>query len=261
MGYGSKLAGARGMTSMLNISVTTTCDLLATKIIRSISGRGVNVVRFQSSKLCLAEQGTRSFDLNVIDYSSQISGQDLCFEIPRQLPKSTPTIAIVSDTHQEQSVQLLNAGVDRCLPISFDENHFSAVARALTRRNHGLTSSLSEYGPLVFHHETKKTFIRGVEVELTSRESQVLEIVLKRIGQIISKETFIEEIGLDCFELSSSAIEVYIHRIRKKIPQEVLPIRNIKRCGYLLGRYAPTLARSDSEASPFEKHHPGLAMR
>jgi DNA-binding response OmpR family regulator len=62
-------------------------------------------------------------------------------------------------------------------------------------------------------------------------------VLLRRVGQIISKEDFVQEMAPDNMELNSSAIEVYIHRLRKKVSTELLPIRNIKRCGYFLRKY------------------------
>ena len=67
-----------------------------------------------------------------------------------------------------------------------------------------------------------------------------MDVLLRRVGQIISKEEFVQDIDPDNMELSNSAIEVYIHRLRKKVGPEVLPIRNIKRCGYFLPRDKPS---------------------
>jgi DNA-binding response OmpR family regulator len=58
------------------------------------------------------------------------------------------------------------------------------------------------------------------------------------MGQIISKEDFVRAIDPNNMDLNSSAIEVYIHRLRKKISNDVLPIRNIKRCGYFLRKFS-----------------------
>jgi len=57
----------------------------------------------------------------------------------------------------------------------------------------------------------------------------------------------LQEMGLDNVDLDSSAIEVYIHRLRKKISNDLLPIRNIKRCGYFLTRYSPTEVTHDKQ--------------
>ena len=227
------------MRSMLRVAVATADDALAQKIARAVSQRDMHIVRLQSFTLCASSLAAPDFDLIAMDYSNHRLEEEAGLYVHRLLRKSTPTIAFVSDNHVDLAVKLLNAGVDRCMPVSFDEDHFSAVVRALTRRNQGLASSVSAYGVLSFHHETKRTYIQGVEVELTARETQVLEVLLRRVGQLIPKDAFVEEMGPDSIDINSSAVEVYIYRLRKKIPHDVLPIRNIKRCGYFLQRFTP----------------------
>jgi DNA-binding response OmpR family regulator len=134
----------------------------------------------------------------------------------------------------------LDAGVDRFLVEPFDEQHFGAVVRALMRRRQGHVSSVTQYGHLSFDHGLKQLQVDGAGVELTTREAQVMDVLLRRVGQIISKEEFVQDMDPDNMELNSSAIEVYIHRLRKKVSAEVLPIRNIKRCGYFLPRFKPS---------------------
>ncbi|MGI9151413.1 MAG: response regulator transcription factor [Limnohabitans sp.] len=230
------------MRSMLCVAVATADDVLAKKIARAMPQSEMRIVRLPSINPRAPSPASTDFDLIAMDYSNHRIDEVASSYLQRCLSKSTPSIAIVSDGHVDLAVQLLNAGVDRCLPVSFDEDHFRAVVRALTRRSQGLASSVSAYGALSFHHATKRTCIHGVEVELTARETQVLEVLLRRVGQLISKETFIEAMGPDSIDINSSAVEVYIYRLRKKIPHDVLPIRNIKRCGYYLRRFTPALS-------------------
>ena len=227
---------------MLRVAVATVDDGLAQKIARAMPQSDMRIVRLPSFKLNASAAATSGFDLIAMDYSNHRIDEVAALSVHRSLSNATPIIAIVSDRQVDLSVQLLNAGVDRCLPVSFDEDHFNAVVRALTRRRQGLVSSVSAYGALTFHHDTKRACIDGVEVGLTARETQVLEVLLKRVGQLIPKEAFIEAMGADGMDLSNSAVEVYIYRLRKKIPNEVLPIRNIKRCGYFLRRLTPTIS-------------------
>ncbi len=109
------------------------------------------------------------------------------------------------------------------------------------RRRQGHVSSVTQYGPLSFDHGLKQLHVHGAAVDLTTREAQVMDVLLRRVGQIISKEDFVQEMEPDNMELNSSAIEVYMHRIRKKVSADVLPVRSIKRCGYFLRKYNPSL--------------------
>jgi DNA-binding response OmpR family regulator len=222
---------------MLEVAVATACDALAQKVSGALPRLESGLSRYVSLSHLLTARGDKRFDLIVLHHPHDGFHEGVYTRLDRYLPKATPAIAIVPEQHLACSVPLLNAGVDRCLPESFDDSHFSAVVRALTRRRHGLVSSVTQYGDLRFHHETKQASLQGQEIELTRREAQVLEVFLKRLGQIIPKETFIEEMDPHHFDLSPASVEVYIYRLRQKIPSDHLPIRNIKRCGYLLNRF------------------------
>jgi DNA-binding response OmpR family regulator len=100
-----------------------------------------------------------------------------------------------------------------------------------------MTASVCHYGALSFNHATQQACVAGVVLDLTPREAQVLDILLKRVGQIIPKERLLQDIAPDNMAINTTAAEVYIHRLRKKISHDLLPVRNIKRCGYLLPRY------------------------
>ncbi len=157
------------------------------------------------------------------------------------------TIAIVPSRQPLWAVQLLDAGVDRYVMEPFDALHLAAVARALLRRRVGRVSSLTHYRSLSFDHERQQLLVHGLPVTLTTREAQVLGVLLRRVGQIISKEEFVQSIDPDNLDLSSDTIEVYIHRLRRKISHDVLPIRNIKRCGYFLKPDVPILKESTDD--------------
>lgn len=223
--------------SMLDIVLLSNDERMARKTVAALAQMQARVAQGPASLLHSPTWPERRVDLLVLHHEPLM-------EQPETLTKDvpyltdTPSIAIIPDHLIAGAATFLDAGFDRCLPESFDAGHLAAVARALTRRIHGLTSSVSLYGPLSFNHDTKRVHMDGVEIELTTREVQVLEILLKRIGQIISKEDFVRDIDPNNMDLNSSAIEVYIHRLRKKIGNDVLPIRNIKRCGYFLKRFS-----------------------
>lgn len=224
---------------MLEIALTTRSENLAQKISQAFPSVDSSMTRYDCLSQLSSAKRDKEFDLIVLHHPHACIDKEMNVSIVRHLSRSTPALAIVSDKYPECSVQLLNAGIDRCLPESFDVNHFSAVARALTRRLQGRASSVTQYGALSFNHETKRASIFDNEVDLTKREAQVLEVLLMRVGQIISKENFIEEMDPSNIDLNASAVEVYIHRLRKKIKAEHLPVRNIKRCGYFLRRFDP----------------------
>ncbi len=225
---------------MLDVALFTGDDQIAEKVQRALSFASAKVERLTWPPRMSSAVINRPRDLIVLHPAHLDRQQRTDFERIVQLREATPSIAIVTDQQANEALHLLDAGVDRFLVEPFDEQHFGAVVRALIRRRQGHVSSVTQYGDLRFDHRLKQLHVHGVAVELTAREAQVMDVLLRRVGQIISKEEFVQEIEPDNMELSSSAIEVYVHRLRKKVSTEVLPIRNIKRCGYFLPRDKPS---------------------
>lgn len=225
---------------MLDVALFTVDDQIADKVRRALSFASAKVERLAWQPRMSSAVMDRPRDLIVLHPTHLDRQQRSDFERIVQLREATPSIAIVTDQQADDAVHLLDAGVDRFLVEPFDEQHFGAVVRALMRRRQGHVSSVTQYGGLSFDHGLKQLHVHGAAVDLTTREAQVMDVLLRRVGQIISKEEFVQDIDPDNMELSNSAIEVYIHRLRKKVGPDVLPIRNIKRCGYFLPRDKPS---------------------
>ena len=232
---------------MLDVALFSVDDQIADKVRRALSFAGAKVERLAWQPRMGSAVMDKPRDLIVLHPTHLDRQQRSDFERIVQLREATPSIAIVTDQQADDAVHLLDAGVDRFLVEPFDEQHFGAVVRALMRRRQGHVSSVTQYGGLSFDHGLKQLHVHGEAVDLTTREAQVMDVLLRRVGQIISKEEFVRDMDPDNMELNSSAIEVYIHRLRKKISNDILPIRNIKRCGYFLKRLTP----SDADRSPW----------
>lgn len=222
---------------MFDVALFVQDDVLAQRLRFTLEGMGAKVARYGALSNDSTLWRSYNFDLMVAHPTSTVMDLANTF-----MPKPcgalrAATLAVVPDLHMAFAPDLLDAGFDRCLPLSLDGAIFCAEVRALTRRSQGMAVSISHYGALSFNHATQCAYVSGVAVDLTAREAQVLDILLKRVGQIVSKDFFIQEIGPDNMALNSSAAEVYIHRLRKKINHDLLPVRNIKRCGYFLPRY------------------------
>ena len=225
---------------MLDVALFTGDDQIAEKVRRALSFASAKVERMAWQPRMNSAVMDRPRDLIVLHPTHLDRQQRSDFERIVQLREATPSIAIVTDQQADDALHLLDAGVDRFLIEPFDEQHFGAVVRALMRRRQGHVASVTQYGGLSCDHGLKQLHVHGAAVDLTTREAQVMDVLLRRVGQIISKEEFVQDMDPDNMELNSSAIEVYIHRLRKKVSPEVLPISNIKRCGYFLPRDKPS---------------------
>ena len=211
-------------------------EALARRLRHAFKDMGARVECYACLPKDSAAWQSRKFDLLVVHATPSQMALTNSSGRPRDWAQSAATIALVPQEHMVFAHDFLDAGFDQCLPLSLDSPSLRAFVRTLLRRRQGLAESVSHYGALSFNYVTQQAFLGDVAVNLTHREAQVLEILLKRVGQIVPKERFIQDIAPDNHICHSNAAEVYIHRLRKKFSDEILPVRNIKRCGYLLPR-------------------------
>jgi two-component system, OmpR family, response regulator len=222
---------------MLDVALFSQDEVLVQKIRHALKNMAVRVERYEVFSQDTAQWRSRKFDLMVVHPILSVMDVVSTWVRDNRWAKPAAILVLVPENHMVFAPSLLDAGFDRCLPETVEATCLCAEIRALTRRNQGMLVSVSHYGALSFDHATQRAYVSGVAVDLTVREAQVLDILLKRVGQIIPKESFLQDIAPDNMAMNTTAAEVYIHRLRKKISHDLLPVRNIKRCGYLLPRY------------------------
>ncbi|HTJ97957.1 MAG TPA: winged helix-turn-helix domain-containing protein, partial [Rhodocyclaceae bacterium] len=104
---------------------------------------------------------------------------------------------------------------------------------ALTRRGTGLPT-LIELGALSYDQSERIARVNGLSVDLSARELELLEVMLLRVGRLVSKEHLIDHLCAWGEEVSTNAIEVYIHRLRKKLEPGGVKISTMRGLGYCL---------------------------
>ena len=105
---------------------------------------------------------------------------------------------------------------------------------ALLRRSGGWASSTLSAGPVALDTSRQELKVNGTEIELTSFEYRVIEHLMMRAGEVISKMELTDRLYDQDFERDSNVIEVFIGRLRKKMdPDNTLqPIETLRGRGY-----------------------------
>jgi two-component system OmpR family response regulator len=130
-------------------------------------------------------------------------------------------------------VRGLDLGADDYLTKPFELPELEARLRALYRRSHGAGPEI-EHGPLLFDNIGRRAYVNGEPLELSARELSVLEVLLLRIGRVISKDQINHHLCDFEQDLGANAIEVYMHRLRRKLEPAGIVIRTVRGLGYLL---------------------------
>lgn len=147
-----------------------------------------------------------------------------------------PILVLTARDSTEALINALDGGADDYLRKPFDMDELLARLRALMRRpGQALGLRLSERN-VEFDTAHRRVRIAGRDVELSRKELAALELMLRRIGTVVSKAHI--EASLYGFdeEVGSNAIEVLIHRLRKKLAgaHAELEIHTLRGIGYVL---------------------------
>lgn len=147
---------------------------------------------------------------------------------------TAPVIILTARDDLDDRVRGLDLGADDYLTKPFKLPELEARLRAQIRRNNSILGSTIEYGPLVLNITDKMLIVNGETMPLSPREFSVLEMLLTRVGRVVSKDAIIEALSKWDEGVGNNAIEVYIHRIRKKLEPLGINVLTIRGLGYLL---------------------------
>ncbi|MBT76628.1 MAG: DNA-binding response regulator [Chromatiales bacterium] len=163
------------------------------------------------------------------------SGTEL-IESLRRDGKEFPVLILTARDHWQDKVDGLNAGADDYVVKPFNLDELVASINALLRRSAGHAQPLISHGALSVDTGSQEVRVDGILVTLTAFEYRVLEVLLLRAGQVITKAELTDQLYDQDFERDSNVIEVLITRLRKKLdPQRKLGlIETLRGRGYMI---------------------------
>lgn len=159
--------------------------------------------------------------------------------------KKFPILILTARDHWEDKVQSLNAGADDYVVKPFNLDELCARINALLRRSAGQARAIIVRGPVALDTLAKEVKVDDRVVELTAYEYRVLEMLMMRPGQVITKAELTDQLYDQDFERDSNVLEVLITRLRKKLD----PDRSLNLIETLRGR-GYRIADSGDEDSP-----------
>ena len=156
-------------------------------------------------------------DLAIIDLGlPEMSGLDIIRNV-REQGKTYPILILTARDRWEDKVDGLEAGADDYVVKPFHVEEVTARVNALLRRTGGWASSTMTAGPVSLDMSRQELKVNDASVELTSYEYKIIEYLMVRTGQVISKTELTERLYDQDFERDSNVIEVFIGRLRKKM--------------------------------------------
>ena len=178
-----------------------------------------------------AEYDCVLLDLNLPD----VGGED-CLRALRERNPGLSAIVVTARGGVMDRVRLLELGADDYLVKPVDLDEVTARLRAITRRAQQAQaggSGVLTHGALRLQPARRAATWKGNVVPLTNREFWLLETLVRKKGQIISRERLEEALYGWGDEVDSNAVEVYIPHLRRKF--EPALIKTVRGVGYHLG--------------------------
>jgi DNA-binding response OmpR family regulator len=174
------------------------------------------------------------YDAAVLDIGLPgLNGLELVRRLRQHRQAHLPVLMLTARDSVEDRVLGLDVGADDYLVKPFAVPELLARLRALIRRGHGQGTAAVVIGDLAVDTVGRTVERGGRPVELTAREYLVLEMLARRVGQVVSRTELSEHVYDFDTDRDPNVLEVFISRLRKKLGPPVL-IHTRRGLGYVL---------------------------
>jgi DNA-binding response OmpR family regulator len=203
---------------------------------RALAKAGLEVDAVGSVADADASLRTVSYAAIVLDLGlPDADGLDLLDQMRRRRDQ-TPVLILSARDGLDDRVSGLNKGASDYLPKPFATEELIARLQALLRRPPGPGGPTLTLGNLTLKTDGRQAEVGGRMLPLPAREIDVLEVLLKRSGRVVSLDALQGQVFGSSQDVASNAIEVYIHRLRKVLAETGanVKIHTIRGAGYLM---------------------------
>lgn len=186
------------------------------------------------------------YDLIVLDVMlPQRDGWSLLRNL-RQAGKETPVMFLTARDQIEDRVHGLELGADDYLVKPFAFAELLARVRNLLRRHPGRESETLQVADLELDVRRRRAFRGGRRIDLTAKEFALLELLMRREGEILPRTLIASQVWDMNFDSDTNVVEVAMKRLRTKVDTgfETRLIHTVRGMGYVLESH------SESSASP-----------
>jgi two-component system response regulator MprA len=174
-------------------------------------------------------------DLVVLDLGlPQLDGIEVCRQL--RADGDVPILILTARTETDDRVTGLDSGADDYLVKPFERQEFLARIRALLRRRPPRGSASLAVGDLDLNPDTREVQRGGREIELTNREFELLEYLMRNERLVVSRQRLLDEVwGYDP-TAATNTIDVFVSNLRRKLEAggEARLLHTKRGAGYVL---------------------------
>jgi len=209
---------------------------IALALQRSLRMEGHEVKVARDGELALEEVGAFAPDLLILDLGLPgLDGLEVARRI-REDGNDVPILILTARDALESRVEGLDIGADDYLVKPFERQELLARMRALLRRRPPRGMAPLRVGDLTLNPDTHEVMRGDRPVELTQREFELLEYLMRNERLVISRQRLLDEVwGYDPFSITNT-IEVFVSNLRRKLEAGGEPrlLHTVRGAGYVL---------------------------
>ena len=145
-----------------------------------------------------------------------------------------PVILVTAKTSEIDKVKGLDGGADDYIAKPFGVMEMIARVKALLRRSGGMEENMLTCGNVTLDGEKRMVYVDGKSIELTYKEFELLKLLMKNHGIVISRDVIMERVWDSSFEGESRTIDVHVRTLRQKLGDGGSIIKTIRNVGYMV---------------------------
>ncbi|MEK4427268.1 response regulator transcription factor [Solibacillus sp. FSL K6-1523] len=205
-----------------------------------LENEGMETEKAEDAMEALKMLEKSAFDLIILDIMMpKMDGIQACMKIREE--RSMPIIMLSAKSEDMDKIQGLAAGADDYLSKPFNPLELIARVKSQLRRYKKYNAepvvdkSILEIGELTVNTNTRQVWVQKKEVRLTPKEFDILELLARNKGIVLSVAKIYEAVWKEDFFKSDNTVMVHITKIRDKIevePKRPIYIKTIWGVGY-----------------------------
>ncbi|HYD19534.1 MAG TPA: response regulator transcription factor [Patescibacteria group bacterium] len=209
---------------------------LSEAIAESLANAGFAVDRVARGEDALSVTADQQYDALVLDLGlPDMDGMDVLKAL-REKKNAVPVLMLTARDALSDKIDGLNRGADDYMVKPFETDELIARLKALLRRPAETLSEIIKVGNLNFDTTNRQARAGEKILELSKRETDLLEHLLRSLGKIVPKKSI--EMRLYSYDDKGSvnSVEVLVHRLRKKLQNydAGIDIHTLRGIGYMI---------------------------
>ena len=148
--------------------------------------------------------------------------------------RKIPVIMVTAKDLEIDTVKGLDAGADDYITKPFGVMEMISRVKALLRRSGIAGENVLVCGGVTLDREKRMVTAGGESVELTYKEFELLRLLMKNRGIVVSRDVIMERVWDSSFEGESRTIDVHVRSLRQKLGESGAMIRTVRNVGYMM---------------------------